>query len=71
MSGGEESIRTLDAFTRCTGLGCERMVYLVDDHEPRCYEHGGRDGIPSYVTDTDSGAFIEVRHMTLPGGDCE
>lgn len=79
MSSGEadaayhtaHAMRSLDAFRKCSIEGCQVMVHLSGDG--RCKAHGAtRDGIPEYLTDTDSGAFIYVRHVSLDlGSDCE
>lgn len=63
--------RTLDAFTRCRApSGCDVMVHLSAE-EPVCKAHGGRDGIAEYLTSSDDGSFIYVRHIGSIGGDCE
>lgn len=62
--------RSLDAFTRCSAMGCEVMVHLSGNG--LCQAHGAVDGIPEYFTDSDSGAFIYARHVSINlGGDCE
>lgn len=71
MSGGEEGVKTLDAFTKCRVEGCEVNVMLTGSKEPRCWNHGGPDGIPEYLTLAGDGSFIYVRHMTHRLEECE